>query len=351
MRWSAPILLMLGLGTFVPGVSGHGALTINEFDTYAISDFEGQEDSFAWEGFEIWDVYVGDSYSPVFDSNGVYFKVNLAGDGTARPTQGETWTVTFRFNVGDQTFERQITHDGAAVTTDFEELEWQIADGNVFQVRAWAPVAAWAGQSLTDLVLVSLVDGEPRDTAPGGIHLPGTGTEVPVEAPATPVFPALGEGRLVESVPLTGPAKFLDVSVAPQDAGVFEFTIKNPLAEQGQHVMLQSAPANGWTVTAIGGGASLEGGASAKLRVEVRNDAPAGTRVEPIRLDLVTDIGGLQSYYAFLDGTGVAVVSDSSLAQAATVGDAGMKAPGASFLAMAAVLALAVASRLGRRDD
>ncbi|HET6399710.1 MAG TPA: hypothetical protein VFH47_09180, partial [Candidatus Thermoplasmatota archaeon] len=202
-----------------PTVSAHGDLAIHEFDTLAIRDFEGQEDSFAWEGFEIWDVYVGDGYSAAHDANGVYFKVNFAGDGTERPTGGVAWTINFRFKVGEEAFERELSHDGTTVTSDFESLEWTIADGNVLQVKAWVPVPEWSGKAVTDLVIVSSVDGEPRDTAPGGVHAPGTGTEIPVEGPGTPVFPPLGEGRIVDEVPLTGPPKYLNVSIAPQGAG------------------------------------------------------------------------------------------------------------------------------------
>lgn len=333
-----------------PAVSAHGDLALNELETLAIRDFEGQEDSFVWEGWEIWDVYVGEGYSQALDSDGVYFKVNFAGDGTSRPTGGQVWTIAFRFNVGAQAFERVISHDGTDVTTDFEELEWQVADGNVFQVRAWVPVPDWLGQSLTDIVIVSSVDGEPRDTAPGGIHSPGTGTEVPVEGPATPIFPPLGEGRIVESVPLTGPGKFIKVSIADLGDGTFEFTVTNPLKEQGQHVMFQSASTSGWTVGPADWNSNLEAGKSVTLRAEIKPITADGSLVEPVRLDLLTDIGGRQSFYAFIDAGQVTLVEDPAAASPGTFGEAKeANAPPLALLLVALAVALVLRSGQGRR--
>ena len=336
---------LLGLMAFLPAASAHGALAVNELETYAISDFEGQEDSFAWEGWEIWDVYVGEGYSEAHSSDGVYFKVNLAGDGTSRPSGGQTWTVTFTFTIADQAFQRQIAHDGVDVTTDFEELEWQIADGNVFQVRAWVPVAAWEGQSVTDLVLVSTVDGEPRDTAPGGIHLPGTGTEVPVEAPPTQVFPAMGEGRLVETIPLTGPAKFIDVSIQSLGNGTFDLTVTNPLQEQGQHVLFHPTVAAGWTVAPAEWNSNLEAGQTVTLRADVRPTTADGSMVEPVRFDLLTDIGGRQTFQAYVEAGEILVTDDAAAAQAAAYGEVPKEAPAAPVSVLLIAFALAIGLR------
>lgn len=328
--------------------SAHGSLAINELETYAISDFEGQEDSFVWEGFEIWDVYVGDGYSDLHGSDGVYFKVNFAGDGTQRPTMGAAWGIAFTFKVGDESYARDLVHDGTDITTTFEDLEWLIADGNVLQVRAWVPVPDWQGRAVTDIVLVSSVDGEPRDTAPGGIHAPGTGTEVPVEGPATPIFPAVGEGRLVDEVKLTGPGKYLDVTVLPQGNGVFEFKIQNPLKEQGQHVLLRQPSSNSsWGVDASTYAASLDGGASTSFTVTLT--PPASGLVEPIPLDFYTDIGGRQTYYAFLDAQGVAVVRDSAAASASTLDGAAKDAAGPGALTLVGALAIGLLSVGSRR--
>lgn len=342
-------LLILAFAAAAPVASAHGALAVNELETYAISDFEGQEDSFAWEGFEIWDVYVGEGYSQALDSDGVYFKVNLAGAGTSRPTMGQVWTVTFTFNVADQAFERVITHDGAEVTTDFEELEWQIADGNVFQARAWVPVPDWTGKSVTDIVLVSAVDGEPRDTAPGGIHLPGSGTEVPVEAPANNVFPAMGEGRLVESIPLTGPGKFLDIAVVPLGNGVFEFNVTNPLKEQGQHAMLRLPSTSIWKVTPSEWNANLEAGKSATLRVEVSPNVANGSLVDPMRFDLLSDIGGRHTFHSFIDAGEVTLSQDAARAQAAPFGEEAQESPSISLAALVVAFAVALGSRSAAR--
>ena len=183
---------ILGILLATPSVMAHGALTLNEFDTYAISDFEGHEESFAWEGWEIWDVYVGDGYNLQHDSHGVYFKANFAGDGTLRPLGGQSWELTFTFMVGGAIHERSIVHDGSTVATDFDALDWQVADGNVFQIHAWALVPEWQDLSVSDLVVVSSVDGAPRDTAPGGIHDPVTGAEIPVNVPPDPHLPRDG---------------------------------------------------------------------------------------------------------------------------------------------------------------
>jgi hypothetical protein len=338
-------LAFVALAAAALPVSAHGNLVVNELETLAIRDFEGQEDSFAWEGFEIWDVYVGEAYSQADASDGVYFKVNLAGDGTTRPTGGQVWTVTFTFSVGGQAFEREVAHDGTGVTTDFEALEWQVADGNVFQVRAWVPVADWVGQNVTDIVLVSAVDGEARDTAPGGIHTPGTGTEAPVEGPATPIFPPLGEGRIVDAVPLTGPGKFLNVTVVPLGDGAFDLHITNPLKEQGQHVMLGPTSAAGWSVSPGEWSASLEAGQATVLHVELMPTVADGSLVEPMRLDVLSDIGGRQSYFAFIDAGEVALVQDAAAAQAAPFGEAEQESPGLAFAPLAVALAMALGLR------
>ena len=331
--------------TCAPGVSAHGALTINEFDTYAISDFEAHEDSFAWEGFEIWDVYAGDGYDQAHAAHGVYFKANFAGDGTVRPAGGQTWEVRFDFSVGGQDLTRSIMHDGAKVTTDFEALEWQIADGNVLQVHAWTPVPAWQGLDISNLVVRSYVDGDIRDTAPGGIHLPGTGTEVPVHVPATPIFPEMGEGRIVERVALTGAAKFLNVSMARHGEGLFQFTITNALAQQGQHFMFHAAPTSGWTLEGKPAPVSIDGGES--MTFQLRLHADRNHSIEPLRLELMTDIGGMQSYFAFVGEAGVEIVDDAALAVPAGVEEPAVATPAWTPALLGVSLAMAA---LRRRD-
>lgn len=275
---------------------------------------------------------VGDGYDFMLDAHGVYFKVNFAGDGTLRPLGGAEWGLDFQFKVGEEQYQRSIVHDGVDVTTTFEALQWTVADGNVFQVKAWAPVADWQGKSVTDIVIVASVDGELRDTAPGGIHLPATGTEVPVEAPATPIFPPLGEGRIVESVALPGPEKYLDVTVTPKGNGTFEFAITNPLKEQGQHVHLREAQSESWTITSSPGAAEIEGGGATTFLVNVQQKITNGV-IEPILLDFYTDIGGRQQYYAYLDGGDVALTSDSAMAAAASLEPA-KESPGVGLALM-----------------
>lgn len=344
MRPDLAVLALAVVAAVAAPVSAHGDLAVHELETLAIRDFEGQEDSFPWEGFEIWDVYVGDGYDAVRDAHGVYFKVNLAGDGTQRPTGSAAWTVDIRFLVGDEAVERQIVHDGTDVTTTFEALEWTIADGNVFQVKAWTPVPAWQGKAVRDIVLVSSVDGEPRDTAPGGIHLPGTGTEVPVEAPGSGVFPPMGEGRIVEEVPLTGPEKYLELTVTPVGNGSFDFTVKNPLAQQGQHVHLREPAAGAWSLASPLPSVELDGGASATFRVALVPDTAAAV-VEPLVLDLYTDIGGRHLRYAYLDQGEVRLTHDAAVATTATLEPAqpspapGLVAVALAFVAVAVVRA------------
>lgn len=342
MRLAGSVLLLL----LVPTVAAHGDLAIHELETLAIRDFEGQEDSFAWEGFEIWDVYVGEGYNETYQMDGVYLKVNFAGDGTTRPTGGQSWTVTFRFLVGEEPFEREFTHDGSTVTTNFESLQWMVADGNVLQVKAWVPVESWAGKSVRDIVLVSSVDGEPRDTAPGGVHDPATGRETTVQAPASGVFPPLGEGRVVEEIPLTGPAKFLGVAIEPTDRGTFEIAVTNPLKEQGQHVALRATPTPEWNLTTTTWGGNLEGGTGMSLDLALRPDTPPGAPVPPLELALLTDIGGRTTFYAYLTEAGVALAQDASVARAGVMPGDTRDAPG---LALGAIVLAAVVAAATRR--
>jgi len=334
-------LLLLGF-LAVPAASAHGALVLNEFDTYAISDFEGHEDSFPWEGWEIWDVYVGDGHGQEIDSHGVYFKVNLAGDGTLRPTGSSIWTIQFTWNVGEESFARHLRHDGSTVTSNFEELEWQIADGNVFQLRAWAPVAEWEGQSVSNLVLLSSVDGSARDIAPGGIFDPVTGTEIPFQAPPTPVFPAMGEGRMTETIPLTGAAKWMDVTVTPSGDGAFDLAVVNPLSAQGQHIELHYPDDSGWSLTGSLAPLILDGAGAGMFSLQLAPNAEGA--IEPLRIDLVSDIGGLQTFYAYMGTDGVALTDDASMAASVPAAEA-KDTPGFPVVGLLAGVAVAFAAR------
>ena len=311
--------LVLALFLVAPVAAAHGDLEINELETLVIRDFEGGEESFPWEGFEIWDVYAGEGYNDSLRAHGVYFKVNFGGDGTLRPTGGAAWTVTFSFRVGDEAFERQFTHDGTTITTSFESFQWQVADGNVLQVKAWVPVVDWAGRSITDIQLVSSVDGAPRDTAPGGIHDPVTGAEIPVEAPSTPIFPPLGEGRIVDEVPLVGPAKYIDLAIASNGNNTFTLTVTNVLKEQGQHVMLDADDSSGWTLTTASPPHSLDGGKTATFDVQIHAAGEPGATLPPYEFNIITDIGGLRSLYASMTPGGVELVQDPTLATAASI--------------------------------
>ncbi len=334
MRVWIALLAMSAL--MVPSVTAHGALELNEFDTYAISDFEGQEDSFPWEGFEIWDIYAGDGYLAAEDSHGVYFKGNFAGDGTLRPSGSQEWTLRFNFDVAGESFERTIVHDGVDVTSDFEMLEWQIADGNVFQVNAWVPVNESEGAAIENLFVLSSVDGDPRDIAPGGIYSPETGEEVPVAAPESGVFPAMGEGRIVETVPLTGSEKFLDVALE-QEGTAFTFTVTNPLLDQGQHFSARAVASN-WTVAGIPAPTSIDGGGSTEFTLTLV--APADGLVEPLQVDLLSDIGGRESWFIYVDETGVRAVDNADQATPYTM-VAEQEAPGFPVLLLLAALFLA----------
>lgn len=340
MRKFSLILAALAL-LVAPNVSAHGALQLNEFDAYAISDFEGQEDSFPWEGFEIWDIYVGDGFNMATQSHGVYFKGNFAGDGTLRPTGSAVWTLDFSFDVGAESYERRVTHDGVEVTTDFEQFESQLADGNVFQIHAWVPISSWEGESVSNLVVLSSVDGSPRDIAPGGIFDPVTGQEIPVAAPATPVFPALGEGRLLETVPLTGAAKFLDVTVA-KDGNIFAFNVNNTLAAQGQHFLVRTPAESNWTVGGKPAAESIEGGAGFAFNLDLSHGEGM---IEPLQIDLITDIGGRQSWYAYADDLGIHMVNDQSMASVYNAGAQDNEAPGLPLFVVLGTLVAVIARK------
>lgn len=340
MRQIGALVVLLCL--FSLPAAGHGSLVVNETETIAIRDFEGHEDSFPWEGFEIWDVYVGDGYDATLDADGVYFKVNFAGDGTVRPLGGAEWTIAFSFDVGEQSYERVITHDGVDVTTTFEALEWTVADGNVFQVKAWAPVDSWQGKSVRNIVLVSAVDGNARDTAPGGIHDPATGMEVPVEGPATPVFPAIGEGRIVDEVQLTGPEKFLIVNMTPKGDGRFEVELTNPLKEQGQHVHLRT-PDTAWGFTTTASAMELAGAAATKL--ELKLTPPSTGPREPVLLDFYTDIGGRNQLYAYMADGDVHITRDATQATTANNEEPATSPGLAALLMVLFVLGLAWTQR------
>lgn len=346
MRHASLALLAVLLA---PAASAHGDLELNELEVLAIRDFEGQEDSFPWEGFEIWDVYVGEGYNDTLGAHGVYFKVNFAGDGTQRPTGGAAWTVTFTFTVGEETFERAFTHDGATITTSFESLQWLVADGNVLQVKAWAPVEDAVGKSVRDIVIVSSVDGSPRDTAPGGVHDPATGRETPVQAPSTVVFPPLGEGRIVDEVPLSGAAKYFDLVIEPKPNNTYTLTVTNVLETQGQHVVLDADPAPGWEIVTADAPHSLDGQKSGTYDIQLFAKGEPGTTLAPYSFDLLSDIGGRRTLHAYLDEAGqVHLTEDATLAKAATVATAPRGVPGFGVVVLLAV-GVACAAVRGRR--
>ena len=340
-----PAAILFSMAVLAPLATAHGDLEVNELETLAIRDFEGMEDSFPWEGFEIWDVYVGEGYNDSYDIDGVYFKVNLAGDGTQRPLGGAIWSLNFQFKVDEEAFEREIMHDGASVTTTFESLQWMVADGNVFQVKAWAPVPNIKGRNVTDITIVSAVDGEPRDSAPGGVHTPGAGAEAPVSGPGTPIFPPIGEGRVVDAVPLTGPEKFIELELTPLGEGKFGVRVTNPLEEQGQHVILTADPAAGWDMNTTSWGGNLDGKASTEWEMTLIPRASASS-VAPLRVDILTDIGGHRTLYAFMGETGVEIVDDPALAATATMDDGSKDTPTIPVaLLLTALLAIALARR------
>jgi hypothetical protein len=339
------LFLILAAVLAAPAVAAHGDLEINELETLAIRDFEGMEDSFPYEGFEIWDVYVGEGYNQTLDGDGVYFKVNFAGDGTQRPAGGDAWTIGIQFNVGDESFERELTHDGTTITSTFESLQWTIADGNVLQIKAWVPVENGTGKSVTEVVVVSSVDGEPRDMAPGGVYAPGSGSELPVTAPGTPVFPPMGEGRIVTEVPLTGAAKFLNVSIVAKDEATFTVTVTNPLKEQGQHVILDASPSAPWDFSASSAVAMLDGGASTTFDLTIRANATSGMRADAFPIDIISDIGGRQTLYAFLGDEGVALTPDASGVRPASTPEGVLETPGPVLPLLFAALVFAVFAR------
>ena len=337
VRLASALLVPLLLA---PLAAAHGDLEINELETLAIRDFEGQEDSFPWEGFEIWDVYVGEGYNESLDSDGVYFKVNFAGDGTKRSMGGKAWTVAFTFKVGEESFERQLTHDGTTITTSFESLQWVIADGNVLQVKAWAPIEYAMGKSVRDIVIVSSVDEKPRDSAPGGVHDPATSSEAPVQAPSTLVFPPMGEGRIVEEVPLLGPGKYFDLAILPKGNNTFTLTVTNALKGQGQHVMLRPGSTPGWELVTKAPPHSLEGGKSGSFDVQLVPTLPPGSTLAPYSLDIVSDIGGHRTVHAFLGDTGVELVEDQTLARSAAIVAGERETPFAGLLLVIALVTL-----------
>jgi hypothetical protein len=187
----------------------------------------------------------------------------------------------------------------------------------------------------------SLVDGDVRDWAPGGIPIPGAngaagGYEDPTAIP--------GQGLLVSSLVLEDASGYLRTESiqATADAATrrYNITLQNALQNGGQHVHVAVVDEAGWTYSLVG----------ETMRVLDANQTMTFALVTeangtgPLRLDVLTDVGGRLGIYVEPDGR-MWTADGISAAPGEPGKTTGAPAPGVLLL----VVALAAVAALRRR--
>lgn len=284
MRAGFPLTAVLAafvVATSLPVASAHGLVNAGELETLVVQDEASDVVTDAELGFDLVQLYVGEAHLPG-RGDGLYVHTILYGGAGERPLLDGPLAVRFEFFFGDKSFARMLeTTDGQKFTGDFDQLTVVPGDGEVEVQRAFVtyPKGLGPGSTLTSLRAISMVNGEPRDVAPGGVFLPGARTEV-----------EMGDSsQVVESYTLKGPVGYLGlVEVVPMidSPGEFLVTAWTGLKDDSQHIMLTAQPANGWTAVVDGTGGETTPGGYQIFTVRLTPGEGAYT------FDVLTDIGG-----------------------------------------------------------
>lgn len=329
----------LALVALAPLVSAHGPVNAKEVEVLAVVD-ELSDHSYYTGGYDLGDIYLGQAYAPGI-GDGFYAHTILYGTWDAA-LPGDTFEVTFRFTLGDGTvLERTMTTaDGDTFESDFDQLAMEAGADQDEIVRAFIAFgdAVGPGDSITGIVVESLVKGDLRDRAPGGVFVPGSQgmAEVPLEA--------FGESaQVVTAFELTGPTQYFTVKPTTSEGG-FTLSVSSRLRGGDQHVMVELPDASsGW---------GLQGPETLSAEVKANGTisfpftlTQLGSQDGTIRL--TSDIGGRVDYTLTQQDGMVDLQPDSPPSEAAMVhlSSPTQEAPGLGLFAALGAVAFALMRR------
>lgn len=328
------VLVLLALMALAPLAQAHGTVNAGELEILFLQDEASDFVTGASLGYDVVQVYIGEAHLPAL-GDGLYVHTILYGAPEGRPLLDGEHSIEFSFSTDNGSFVRTLaTTDGTTFTSDFDDLQFEVGDGEVEIQRAFIayPDGIGPGTTLQSLVVVSRVGGEDRDVAPGGVFLPGSQGLVEV--------PMGDSSQVVPSIPLRGPIGYIEAKLEA-DGTAFRITAHNPLKEGDQHVLLGLPDSlNGWSINVNDGG---EVKAGQNYTFTLRASPGSG----PLDFDLLTDIGGRIPLQLAKDGDRIVLSSPAQQANVAPVNVA-QESPLGLWLALAAV-GVALVTRRAQR--
>jgi hypothetical protein len=299
------LAIVLGASALAPLASAHAAPDPLDNSVHVLAD--EAEDAFYWyDGYDLYNLFAREAYVETLDEPGIVLRFTLYGGFAPASTADElaidveatspegTQNLTIT-TADDEEWSGDLEVLVANVTED--EPPWTGVTARMQVFASYEQLGVAPGASLEDVRMVSRVDDEARDVAPGGVLLPHS--QGRAEAP-------VGESqRLVDSLELEGPHGYVDAEARSTDDGLV-IAVENTLAN-GQHVSVDLASTEGWN-------ASVSGPAQASLPANETAEFPVDANVtpdarEPLGIEVVTDLGGHQTLFAGVNGSQLTAAS------------------------------------------
>jgi hypothetical protein len=323
MRGVWMLALVALVMTSVP-VAAHGTIKPLETETLVLLD-EGDDSVYATAAYDIYQVYAGEAFIEAL-GDGLYFRTILFGSWSEPKVPHNEYKVVFTLaGEGFEVSRFMATRDGRTFTTDFDALVFKASADEVIVERAFIAYNGTAlrqGVVVTTFVVESFTDGELRDRAPGGVYVPGSQGLVSVP---------LGSSRqVVSEYPLRGPSQYFSGSVSlnerysrNSDSPEVElrFTVKSLLTEADQNVWVLARPFHShhanetqWMMQPKGeSGGLLKAKATRTFVLLFHPQQGSDGLVHPLRVDVVSDLGGRSGVTLGVDERGLISLSGSSL--------------------------------------
>ncbi len=282
----------------LPSASGHGAAAAREIDTRILADDDGLigfsaciEGEACVPGLasESWDLIVLEAREaylpdgkPALVLRTVY-QTDDAHDGR---------TVTISFDAGGKSQVFGFESKGEGVITDTFDLvrgPFPAFDGFPFAVDgyvSYAKLGLKPGDQLTNVRVVSAIEGEEGDV------MPGTWMSNGVEVPYVPSEPEIPGAAAAGTYTLAGPAPLVTIATSStaldlgKNATRLTLTLTSKLTSTPQFVNLTMASPPGIVAALSQSGVALDGGATKTVTVTVSRASTAGTLNVTIRSDL-----------------------------------------------------------------